>query len=532
MPALLKELPPRAVASLFQEIGVADAGVLMAMMPTRSLLLAFDESIWKSARPGLAETIGVRELVEWFIAWNDIGEQFLVEKLAAMSEDYLTTVLSHVVKVESASRYAVYFEDPEAFVKLCEDDRERIGPYIVEPVVDEDEDVVMELVRALWGADAGKVLRVFDRLTDIADPVDSTRGSASTSHDIESERESHREAQGFVTADGARAFFAFAERLTAPEIIALDEYDAETRRYLYAIERGHSEFQAVSSLRGGEILNVHISPVIADDFEGDHSGRKISAATGLAMGEQNTEPLRLLLEDAQLLERPNSSPLLLGSGDTQNFDDEIQNVPIPLTVELRRLAGEDIERFHTRARELGYLANVLRWVPNDVNALNDSDAKDAAFAICNLGLKLAANTCAVDLKAEPGLIRLFILGWNALSSIRGRVIGAFAGALSQQSTLAPWLQSEATAGLSDLRRAVESKRFEEAREAALFLSIVFDSRVCHAIAPLLAAIPRFSTLLEGAQNSHQARWITTKAELQTLTRLLDSLRLKSGKRGT
>jgi hypothetical protein len=201
-------------------------------------------------------------------------------------------------------------------------------------------------------------------------------------------------------------------------------------------------------------------------------------------------------------------------------------------VELRRLAGEDIERFHTRARELGYLANVLRWVPNDVNALNDSDAKDAAFAICNLGLKLAANTCAVDLKAEPGLIRLFILGWNALSSIRGRVIGAFAGALSQQSTLAPWLQSEATAGLSDLRRAVESKRFEEAREAALFLSIVFDSRVCHAIAPLLAAIPRFSTLLEGAQNSHQARWITTKAELQTLTRLLDSLRLKSGKRGT
>jgi hypothetical protein len=61
---------------------------------------------------------------------------------------------------------------------------------------------------------------------------------------------------------------------------------------------------------------------------------------------------------------------------------------------------------------------------------------------------------------------------------------------------------------------------------------VFDSRVCHAIAPLLDAIPRFSTLLEDAQNSHQARWIATKADLQTLTRLLDALRLKSEKRET
>ena len=157
MPALLKELPPRAVASLFQEIGVADAGVLMAMMPTRALLLAFDESIWKCPRPGLPETIAVPDLIDWFIAWSEIGEQFLTEKLAAMSEGYLTTVLSRIVKVDSHSKYAFYAEDPESFVKLCEDDRVRIGPYIVEPIDDEDEDVVMELVRALSCSDAGKL---------------------------------------------------------------------------------------------------------------------------------------------------------------------------------------------------------------------------------------------------------------------------------------------------------------------------------------------------------------------------------------
>jgi len=206
MPALLRELPSRAVASLFQEIGVVDAGVLMAMMPTRALLLAFDESIWKSARPGLPETIGVRELVEWLVVWSDIGEEFLVEKLAAMSEDYLTYgVIAHC-QSRIRSRYAVYAEDPESFVKLCEDDRERIGPYIVEPIVDEHEDVVMELVRAVWYSDAGRLLRVFGRLSDLADPADSTRGSTATLHDVESERESFRETRGFVTAEGARAF--------------------------------------------------------------------------------------------------------------------------------------------------------------------------------------------------------------------------------------------------------------------------------------------------------------------------------------
>ena len=82
---------------------------------------------------------------------------------------------------------------------------------------------------------------------------------------------------------------------------------------------------------------------------------------------------------------------------------------------------------------------------------------------------------------------------------------------------------------TDLRRAVESKRFDEAQEAAIFLSIVFDSRVCHAIAPLLNAIPRFSTLLEGG-NSKDSRWIETKVDLQVIERLLKSLQLKSGDR--
>jgi hypothetical protein len=169
-------------------------------------------------------------------------------------------------------------------------------------------------------------------------------------------------------------------------------------------------------------------------------------------------------------------------------------------------------------------------VPNGSDPLNENDAKEAAFGICNLGLELATGARSDELEREPGLIRSFLRGWSVLSSVRRRVIGTFAAALSQNSTLAPWLRSEATVGLADLRRAVEDRQFEAAREATIFLSIVFDSRVCRAIAPLFDAIPRFSTLLDGDGSSQQVRWIASKADLQVLERLLDSLRLRSAER--
>jgi hypothetical protein len=173
----------------------------------------------------------------------------------------------------------------------------------------------------------------------------------------------------------------------------------------------------------------------------------------------------------------------------------------------------------------------LRWACTGADPLRDNDAREAAFAICNLGLELATSTRADELRTEPGLIRSFLRGWNALTCTRGRVVGTFASALSR-SALAPWLQAEASAGLADLRRALEESQFEAAREAAIFMSIVFDSRFCHAIAPLLNTIPRFSTLLDGSNSSQQARWIMSKADLQLIERLLESARTKSATRGT
>lgn len=103
LPALMRELPPHATARLIQRVGVMDATELMVAMPAAALLRTLDESVWKQPAPGAAEQVDADELVEWFEAWLDIGEPFLLERLAAMSDDYLVLLLARVVAVDSTN---------------------------------------------------------------------------------------------------------------------------------------------------------------------------------------------------------------------------------------------------------------------------------------------------------------------------------------------------------------------------------------------------------------------------------------------
>src|SRR5262249_42070963 len=152
-------------------------------------------------------------------------------------------------------------------------------------------------------------------------------------------RESYRQVQGFVTADGARAFFAFAERSTVSEILALDAYDAETRRYLDTIMRAPEAAEAANPVLG--------------DVADDETESAMSDSLQLIAEQPNTAELRALLEESQLLAKRESTPLL---------QDARRSIEPVLTTELRRQANENIDSFHARARELAYLANILRCV--------------------------------------------------------------------------------------------------------------------------------------------------------------------------
>lgn len=85
------------------------------------------------------------------------------------------------------------------------------------------------------------------------------------------------------------------------------------------------------------------------------------------------------------------------------------------------------------------------------------------------------------------------------------------------------VRNEAQIGISDLENAVERHQFSDARDAAIFLSIVFDATACREIAHLLDHLPHFAPIIENSENKSQPRWIESIADLDRVSSLLSNL---------
>jgi len=382
LPTLLRNLPSAALARLVDRVGLNDAGELMALAPAHKLLQALDESLWKSPEPGVAETFDADELVDWLATWNEIGDSFVADRLAAMSDEYRALCLSHLVNVR--------IHHTLAFLAIPDDevDRERdtlqpagsclfYGPYLVVPAIEDEWDVVRTSLDALWTERPECLLHTLGMLDGAESMLAAQEVRRRLQLDVAREREQQRESLGYVTATGASAFLVFIATARIDELAALSAYDEETRRHLAA--HGTSQLEET-----------------ADD---ESTGSPSEAATF-----EDLQQLRVALEREELI--PQNMPLLT---------DQRARKHRALTLALSELAETDPSAFERCARELAYLANVLKvGVAMNEAQLSDDEARDAAYAACDEGLELARelglDACTTQ---EPGLIRLFALGWRA-----------------------------------------------------------------------------------------------------------------------
>ena len=377
LPALLRTLQPAALARLLDRIGLNDAGEVMALAPTHKLLQALDEAVWKSPRPGVAETFDAGELVDWLDAWIEIGDTFAAERLAAMSDDYRALCLSHLVSVR--------VHHTLAFLAIPDDevDRERdtlqpigscafYGPYMVVPVVEDEWEVARAALDALWTERPECLLHTLGMLDGAESMLAAPEVRRQLQIDVAGERERTRENLGYVTATGASAFLVFVATARIEELAALSAYDEETRRHLAAFGTSPEPPQQTVSV-------------------------------------EQMQELRTALEREELLIPQNT--LLLTDQRTRRHR--------ALTAALSELAETDFSAFERCARELAYLANVIKvGVPVKGAPMSDAEARDTAYAACNRGLQLARkHGLEVRIAQEPGLIRLFALGWRARHAI-------------------------------------------------------------------------------------------------------------------
>ena len=215
-------------------------GELMALAPTRNLLQALDESLWKSPLPGGADVFDADELVDWLEAWNEIGDD--IRRRSARSDERR---VSRAVPVAPGQRRR------SSHARVPRHTGRRSGSSSATRCSRSAR--ACSTVRTGRSGDRrrmGRRARVARRPVDATVPsACCTRWECSTAPsrcsprrrarqrltiDVARERERHRENLGYVTAPGACAFLVFVATASIEELAALRAYDEETRRHLAA----------------------------------------------------------------------------------------------------------------------------------------------------------------------------------------------------------------------------------------------------------------------------------------------------------
>jgi hypothetical protein len=519
LPAVLVHMQPKTLARLVDRIGLNDAAEIMALIPTRNLLRALDEALWKSPALGASPVFDPAEFISWLQVWNEVGESFVAERLAAFNDEYLAMCLSSILLVDSGSNLGFdgdtsemavdgqaqeggYTESPQSECHAT------YGHFLLRPAFEDDWEIIRAALDALWGHAPDRLLHVLGTLASSESMLNSAGRRTSLNLDVAFERERHLERRGYVSQAGARAFLASISITTAQELMMMSAYDNETHRFLAGIENLDTSQHPIEKATAGGAY---------DDLQIQSEARELASTPA---SQEQIRALRQLLENEAIAEPRRFESLPSNQHERRAALAEL----------LHRLEGENQESFQQRTRELAYLATVLMAASSlEGQPFSGGDARDAAFATCNLGVEfIYSRQTALDLDREPGLIRLFLIGWQLLDRLRTRVLDAMKVSLvdlatTQRLKTSPWLRNEAQIGIRDLQNAVERHQFADARDAAIFLSIVFDATACREIAPLLDHLPHFAPIIENSNNKSQPRWIESIADFDRVSSLLSNL---------
>jgi hypothetical protein len=517
LPAVLGHMQPKTLARLVDRIGLNDAAEIMALVPVRNLLRALDEAVWKNPRPGASQEFDPAEFVSWLRVWIEMDDLFVAERLAAINDEYLAMCFSSILLVDGCSgsgdgsEYGVddlASEEPEYTDCPTADCYAIYGQLLVRPCFEDDWEIIRAALDALWRHAPDRLLHVLGTLVSNESMLNSSRRRASLNLDVAFERERHRERRGHVSQTGARAFLASISIATTQELLLMPVYDNETRRFLAGIENHDTGQHPIET-------SVAIDDAYVELLQAQSEARGLVSTPA---SQEQINALSQLLENEAIADPKRCKSL--------PSNDQRRAVLAEL---LLRLEVENQEAFQQRTRELAYLAAVLLVGSSlEGQPFTGADARDAAFATCNLGAEfIQSRQTALELEREPGLIRLFSIGWQLLDTLRGRVVEALKAALVDLESTQPlkssaWLRNEAQIGIRDLRNAVERQQFADVREAATFLSIVFDAAACREIAPLLDHLPHFAPI-QKSENKSRPQWIESSANLDRVSSLISNL---------
>lgn len=366
----VRALPPGALAKLVDQVGLEDAGEIVALATTEQLERLFDEDLWKNERPGEEERFDDERFIVWLEALLEAGDALVATRLSELPEDLVTLAVHKRVLVVSLERLMSELGDEEgeaAEKALSNCLSEELDAYQLVARTPDGWDAVLAALLALDREHHDLVARVLERCADMSSrDIDEQGGlyEALTSEqmlesDVAAERDDRRAESGYVEPRAAAAFLRLASGPSGPPPA---EHDALTRAYFRDVRRVSAS-------------TVRRAPVRGAAPEND---------------------LSRLLIDAGVVDRA-ETPLLSPATTSENATRAL------FIDAMRELGQEQPNAFAERSEELAYLANVLVAACTvDGRRVRPIEGVTAAIAICDRGLAVVLENRAPERDSSKG----------------------------------------------------------------------------------------------------------------------------------
>ncbi len=225
LPEVVRSLPPSHLHQLVREVGVADAGELVALATVPQLVALFDEDLFVSEAPGEREVFDQRRFVTWLEVLSEAGPEAVARRFTQLSPDFVAFALHRMMLVFELDHLHEQMISHVRIGRAVETTLEanlyeEIDGYLLLARAEEGWDALLSLVLALDRDHRDVLERLLDRcvamtredVEDLGELEEVLSASQSLAEDVEAEREDRRTRQGFVEPRAARAFLLAASR--------------------------------------------------------------------------------------------------------------------------------------------------------------------------------------------------------------------------------------------------------------------------------------------------------------------------------
>ena len=512
LPQLVERMDPKTLKHFVDETGLEDSSALIEYASAAQISHLLEETLWNSARPGDPEELSVESLLRWFDLWIDIGGNFIAEKLFELGDEFCAVVYSKLIWVWAMD---VTPGSPGEFSQI-------IGTWRVQARVEDEWECVRDSLNALWEEYPDFLDTLLRRLCfthSILHIEDDARDILS--RDSAGEREDSREKQGYVTPHSARRYLRSITRCELDDLASESAYDLHSTSLLD--RHRQSNLETPKSAAGNQPVNQS-SPSDSNETASP-SGLPEVLALEIATFEEVLTQYELQQTAALALPSPAGDP---------------SDPMMPIRRALAALKSNPAH-FDARTRELSYVANVVAAGASiDGERISETLAADIAMATSNLGASYlcwlegeadpTAESMSTFLNSEPGLLRLFRIGWHLISAIPIQTANRIRRTLGDEKVRSrlskrPSLLAELDALVEqpDLMEVVRAGEFEEARDTLRLLIIALEPALVARLCLLMDEVPRWLAIHPEKSGSDAVGPFGSMADLAELDHLLSAL---------